>query len=139
MKIVLIVLGVLILALVILVIMAKRRIKNIPNVENHASIVTLTDKNFQQQIKSGVVLVDFWAGWCVPCKMMAPILNDVAAETQDSSVRIAKVDIEKYPSVAQMYNIRSIPTIIIFKNGKEKNRIIGIKQKDAILKELKKY
>lgn len=139
MKIVLIVLGILVLGFTVLMIIARWKMKNIPNVENHASILTLTDKNFQQQVKNGTVLVDFWAAWCGPCRMMAPILNKVAEETQNTSVRVAKIDIEKYQSVAQQYNIRSIPTLVIFKNGKEKSRIVGIKQKDAILKELEKY
>lgn len=139
MKVVLIVLGILVLGFIILIIVARWKMKNIPNVENHASILTLTDKNFQQQVKNGTVLVDFWAAWCGPCRMMAPILNNVAEETQNTSVRVAKIDIEKYQSIAQQYNVRSIPTLIIFKNGKEKNRIVGVKQKDAILSELKKY
>lgn len=139
MKVVLIVLGILVLGFIILIIVARWKMKNIPNVENHASILTLTDKNFQQQVKNGTVLVDFWAAWCGPCRMMAPILNEVAEETQNTSVRVAKIDIEKYQSIAQQYNVRSIPTLIIFKNGKEKNRIVGVKQKDAILSELKKY
>ncbi len=139
MKIVLIVLGALVLGFIVLIIMAKRRMKNIPTVINHDAIVTLNDKNFNQQLKGRVMLVDFWADWCAPCKMMAPILNDVAEELKDTSTRVGKIDVERYQSIAQRYKIRGIPTLIIFKDGKEMNRIVGVKQKNAILNELKKY
>ncbi|MDD3787638.1 MAG: thioredoxin [Petrimonas sp.] len=139
MKIVLIVLGALVLGFIVLIIMAKRRMKNIPTVKNHDAIVTLNDKNFNQQLKGRVMLVDFWADWCAPCKMMAPILNDVAEELKDTSTRVGKIDVERYQSIAQRYKIRGIPTLIIFKDGKEMNRIVGVKQKNAILNELKKY
>ena len=139
MKIVLIVLGALVLGFIVLIIMAKRRMKNIPTVINHDAIVTLNDKNFNQQLKGRVMLVDFWADWCAPCKMMAPILNDVAEELKDTSTRVGKIDVERYQSIAQRYKIRGIPTLIIFKDGKEMNRIVGVKQKNAILNGLKKY
>lgn len=139
MKIVLIVLGALVLGFIVLIIMAKRRMKNIPTVKNHDAIVTLNDKNFNQQLKGRVMLVDFWADWCAPCKMMAPILNDVAEELKNTSTRVGKIDVERYQSIAQRYKIRGIPTLIIFKDGKEMNRIVGVKQKNAILNELKKY
>lgn len=90
-------------------------------------------------MESGITLVDFWASWCVPCKIMAPILKNVAVEIQNKSTKIAKIDIEKYPSIARQYTIRNIPTLIIFKNGKEMTRMIGLKSKGAILNELGKY
>lgn len=139
MKLTLKIIGILFLAIIVLLIFAKWGIKRIPNVENHASIITLTDLNFEQVVSDGVVLVDFWAPWCGPCKMMAPVLNQVAAETQKTSILVAKIDIDEYPSLAQQYNVETIPTFIIFKDGKEKSRFVGIKTKGSILKELKKY
>jgi len=83
-----------------------------------------------------VVLVDFWAEWCAPCKMMAPVLNDVAGDLTGNS-HVGKLNIEQYKSIAQQFNVRSIPTLILFKNGKEVKRFVGIKQKDFLLKEIK--
>ena len=110
--------------------------KNIPKVADHANILTLTDKNFQQQNKNKVVLVDFWAEWCAPCKMMAPVLNDVANELT-GNLYVGKLNVEQYQSMAKQYHIRSIPSLILFRNGKEVKRFIGIKQKDFLLKEIK--
>lgn len=110
--------------------------KNLPKVEDHANILTLTDKNFQQKTKNKVVLVDFWAEWCAPCKMMVPVLNEVADELSGNS-HVGKLNIEQYQSMAQEFNVRSIPTLILFKNGKEVKRFVGIKQKEFLLKEIK--
>ena len=103
----------------------------------HEKIVTLTDKNFQMKTKGKVMLVDFWASWCAPCRVMAPVLNDLAAELDGNAV-VGKVDIEKYQSLAQKFKIRGIPTAVLFKNGKEINRFVGIKTKEFLLKEIKK-
>jgi thioredoxin 1 len=116
-------------------VMARIRMKNIPLVEDNDKILTLTDKNFQHQTKNKLVLVDFWAGWCVPCKMMAPVLNDVAEELTGTS-HVGKVNIEQYQSLAQKYQVRSIPTMILFKNGREIDRFVGVKSKDFLLKQL---
>ncbi len=132
----LIVIGSIILGFLILNVYARIKMKNLPKVADHADILTLTDKNFDQQTKNKVVLVDFWAEWCAPCKMMAPVLNEVANELSGSS-RIGKVNIEQYQSMAQRFSVRSIPTLILFKNGKEVKRFVGIKQKDFLIKEIK--
>ncbi|HEY5498884.1 MAG TPA: thioredoxin, partial [Bacteroidales bacterium] len=87
------------------------------------------------QTKNKVVLVDFWAEWCAPCKMMAPVLNNVADELNENSY-VGKLNIEQYQSMAQQFNVRSIPTLILFKNGKEVKRFVGIKQKDFLLNEI---
>jgi len=113
------------------------KMKNTPIVADHENVITLTDKNFQQQTKNKVVLVDFWAAWCAPCRMMAPVLNDVADELSGNS-HVGKVNIEQYQSLAQKFKVRSIPTIILFKNGTEINRFVGIKSKDFLLKEIAK-
>lgn len=130
----------LIIILVIVTIIAffwfsARRIKNMPMVPSNEHIVTLTSANFQNQLKSGVSLVDFWADWCMPCRMMSPILNDVAEEAKGKA-KICKLDIQQYQDIAGKMGVRSIPTLILFKNGKEVNRFVGVKTKDFLLKEI---
>ncbi len=131
-----IIIGSIILGLLILNIYARIKMKNLPKVADHTNILTLTDTNFEQQTKNKVVLVDFWAEWCAPCKMMAPVLNEVANELSGNS-HVGKLNIEQYQSMAQKFNVRSIPTLILFKNGKEMKRFVGIKQKNFLLNEIK--
>ena len=131
----LIIIGSIILGFFIINVYARFKMKSLPKVADHASILTLTDKNFQQQTKNKVVLVDFWAEWCAPCKMMAPVLNDVASDLTGNS-HVGKLNIEQYQTMAQQFNVRSIPTLILFKNGKEVKRFVGIKQKDFLLREI---
>lgn len=116
---------------------AARKMKNMPVVAEHENIVTLTEANLQHQLKNGISLVDFWAAWCMPCKMMAPILNEVAEES-NGKARICKLDVQQYQSVAAKYSVRNIPTLILFKDGKEINRFVGVKTKDFLLKEIAK-
>ena len=137
MKIVLIVLGAIVLGIIVLRWIAMRKIKNTPLVADHEKIITLTDKNFQQKTKNRLVLVDFWAEWCAPCRMMAPILNEVAAEL-DGKAFVGKVDVQKYQELATKFKVRGIPTLILFKDGKEVNRFVGVKTKDFLLKEIGK-
>ena len=133
----LIVIGVLVAGIIISRYIMMAKMKNTPMVADHAKVLTLTDKNFQQQTKNKVVLVDFWATWCAPCRMMAPVLNNVASELSGNS-HVGKVNIEQYQSLAQKFKVRSIPTLILFKNGTEINRFVGIKSKDFLLKEIAK-
>lgn len=120
---------------IILVYYAKAKMKNIPLVADNEKIITLTDKNFEHQTKNKIVLVDFWASWCAPCRMMAPVLNEVA-ETLTGSTHIGKVDIEEYQNLAAKFKVRSIPTLILFKNGVEVNRFVGIKSKEFLIKQI---
>ena len=99
-----------------LYIMARIRMKNIPVVADNEMILTLTDKNFRHQTKDRLVLVDFWASWCAPCRMMAPVLIDVASELAGSS-HVGKVNIEQYQSLAQKFQVRNIPTLILLKSS----------------------
>ena len=136
MKITIIIIGILVI-IGGLYLMARAKLKNIPVVDNHEDIIILTDKNFQHQTKNKIVLVDFQAEWCAPCKMMAPVLNDVADELTDNAY-VGKVNIEEYQALAQKYQIRNIPTMILFKDGKEVNRIVGVKSKQYLLQEIDK-
>jgi thioredoxin 1 len=122
---------------ILLVVIAKRKMSSIESVPDSPKVKILTDQNFSDRIKSGIVLVDFWAAWCGPCKLMAPVLNDVA-ETVDSKVTIAKLNVDEQRATASQFRIRSIPTMILFKNGKEVHRFTGVKSKDTILKEIER-
>ncbi|NLJ43874.1 MAG: thioredoxin [Bacteroidales bacterium] len=111
--------------------------KNIPVVEDNDDIIKLTDKNFDHQTKNKVVLVDFWADWCVPCRMMAPVLNDLAGDLKGNAY-VGKVDVEQNRELAKKHNIRNIPTMVLFKNGKEVNRFVGVKTKDFLKSQIQK-
>jgi len=129
--------GIVIVAVFIFRTIAMAKMKNTPLVADHEKVLTLTEQNFQQKTKGKVVLVDFWATWCAPCRMMAPILNDVATELNGNS-HVGKVDIQQYQSLANKFKVRNIPTMILLKNGAEVNRFVGIKSKEFLLKEIAK-
>jgi thioredoxin 1 len=115
-----------------------RKMKSMGAVPESEKIVTLTDKNYQNQIKKGVVMVDFWAEWCMPCKVMGPVLNDLA-EDENFKPTVAKLNVDHFQSVSQKFGIRGIPTIILFKDGKEVDRIVGVKPKDFLIKAANKH
>ncbi len=131
----LIIVTVFILFIVMYIFFNYRMMKNIPEVANNPKIKVLSDKNFQHQIKNGVTLVDFWASWCLPCKMMAPVLNDVADELTGNAY-VAKLDVELNREIAAKYNIRNIPTMVLYSDGKEVSRFVGAKSKDFLLKQI---
>jgi thioredoxin 1 len=133
----LIVIGIIIVAFLALRFYAMAKMKNTPLVADHEKVLTLTENNFQQETKGKLVLVDFWASWCAPCRMMAPVLNDVASELH-TNAHVGKVDIQQYQSLANQFKVRNIPTMILFKNGREINRFVGIKSKEFLLKEMAK-
>jgi thioredoxin 1 len=137
MKTTLIITSIVIAILGVLYIIARSRMKNIPVVADNDNILTLTDKNFQHQTKNKLILVDFWASWCAPCRMMAPVLNEVADELTGNSY-IGKVNIEEYQSLAQKFQVRNIPTLILLKNGVEVNRFVGIKNKEFLIQQINK-
>lgn len=118
-------------------IFAIRRLKKVQDVTPGRYIVILTDRNFQTQINQGVALVDFWAAWCVPCKIMSPVLNDLAEDMQHRAT-VCKLDVEKFPNLAAKYSIRNIPTLVLFLNGKEIDRFVGIKSKEFLAKQIAK-
>jgi thioredoxin 1 len=127
--------GLVIAALLALFLRARARMKNIPMVTDHQKILTLTDKNFQHQTRNKLILVDFWAAWCAPCRIMGPVLNEVVQELNGQAY-VGKVNIEQYQSLAQKFRVRSIPTLILLKDGNEINRFVGIKNKEFLLKHL---
>jgi thioredoxin 1 len=98
---------------------------------------TVTDGSFESDvIKSGTpVLVDFWATWCGPCKMIAPVLEELAGE-KAGELTIAKLDVDANPETARSFNVVSIPTLILFKDGEPVKRIVGAKGKAALLREI---
>jgi thioredoxin 1 len=102
-----------------------------------ASIAELTESTFAEQVNSATepVVVDFWAEWCGPCKMVAPVLAEIADE-QSGKVRVAKVNVDEHPGLAQQFNVMSIPTLIVFKDGQEVQRIVGAKGKAQLLEDL---
>jgi thioredoxin 1 len=113
------------------------KMKNMPEVKKSDKIIVLTPKTMKTQLRSGLVLVDFWAAWCAPCKMLAPVLNDIA--DNENNIKVAKLDVEKFQQTAAKYKIKNLPTLVLFKNGKEVTRIIGFKNKKAIMKEIEPY
>jgi thioredoxin 1 len=100
-------------------------------------VVDITDADFEQQvIKSDkAVLVDFWAPWCGPCRMVGPVVEDLA-DSMEGTVKVCKVNVDDNQAVARTYEIRSIPTLIIFKDGKVAARMVGVKPRAEIEKEI---
>ena len=100
----------------------------------------VSDQTFEQEVlKSDTpVLVDFWATWCGPCRMVAPVLEEVATE-QGDKIRIAKLDVDANPITAGRFGVRAIPTMILFKGGKEAQRLVGYMPKERLLQQLAAY
>ena len=90
------------------------------------------DSDFKEEIKKGVVLIDFFASWCGPCRMLAPIIEEVAGHFQDKAT-IAKVDIDTEQKIAAEYQVTSVPTMILFKDGKEIQRLVGLRDAESII------
>ena len=103
-------------------------------------IGTLTDATFDEVIGAAdeVVIVDFWAEWCGPCKMISPILEEIASE-QAGKVRVAKLNVDDNPDAARRYEVMSIPTLIVFRDGQPVKRMIGAKGKGQLLQELDEF
>lgn len=102
--------------------------------------VTVTDATFKTDVLDSdkLVLVDFWATWCGPCRMVAPVLEEIAAEHRDT-ITVAKLDVDENPATARDYQVMSIPTMILFKGGNPVKQIVGAKPKAALLADLADY
>jgi len=96
-------------------------------------LVELTDDNFKNEVTENkeVILVDFWAPWCGPCLILSPVIEEIAKEYQDK-IKIGKLNVDKSEKIASEYNIMSIPTLIIFKDGKPVDQMVGITSKETI-------
>lgn len=103
-----------------------------------ADLKYLNDDNFVKEISSGVTLVDFYADWCGPCRMMEPVIEELASE-MNGKATIAKLDIEAAQQTTSTYNVTSIPTLILFKNNEEVERFIGVKSKDELTRIISKH
>ena len=105
-----------------------------------SATVAVTDDSFTDDVLASAtpVLVDFWATWCGPCKMIAPVLEEIATEKADE-LTVAKLDVDENPSTARDFQVVSIPTLILFKDGEPVKRIVGTKGKAALLRELADY
>ena len=96
-----------------------------------SNAVELTTQNFDTAVSNGVTLVDFWAEWCGPCRMIAPVLDEIAGEYAGKA-KVAKVNIDNEGDLAARFRVNSIPTLLVIKNGQEKGRFIGVQPKSKI-------
>jgi len=97
----------------------------------------VTDQDFEERVLKSdePVLVDFWAEWCVPCHMVSPVVEEIGQE-KGESLRVAKLNIDENPEVTRRYGVMSIPTLMLFKGGEERARVVGARGKEALLREI---
>ena len=100
--------------------------------------VALNEQNFNEEISSGVTLVDFWAEWCGPCQIMLPILDELTTK-MEGKAKIAKVNVDENPSIATQFRVMSIPTLIVFKDGQPVEQMVGVQQAEQLEAVLNKY
>jgi len=104
------------------------------------NLLELTNETFDEEVGASELplLVDFWAEWCGPCRMVAPVLEQIAAENE-GKIRLAKLNVDDAPAVAQRFSIMSIPTLMVFKDGVMKKKIVGAKGKGQLLEDLAEF
>ena len=98
-----------------------------------SNVAEITAGNFDDTVKEGVTLIDFWAEWCGPCKMISPMIEEIAAD-YEGKAKVGKINIDNESEIAARFNVSSIPTLMVFKNGAEEKRFVGVTQK-ALLAE----
>ena len=96
-----------------------------------ANVLTLTDANFDSEVKKGTVLVDFWAPWCGPCRMLGPVVEQLSEEMK-GSLKVGKVNVDEQPDLSEKFEVASIPTLLLFKDGKIIANRVGAANKDAL-------
>ena len=122
------------------VISFKKKMNSTQTTEESKNLIILNDNTFYNKISGKIALVDFWASWCQPCKIQGPIVSQLADDyVENEKVKICKLDVEANKKIASKLGIRNIPTMILFKNGKEIQRFVGIKTKNILNKALVKY
>ncbi len=99
------------------------------------SLLDLNNKNFDELVKDGNVLVDFYADWCMPCKMQAPVVHEIASEYKE--YKVGKINVDDDPELSERFNVVSIPTLLVFKNGNVVKKFVGVTSKEDILAALK--
>ncbi len=97
------------------------------------AVIEITDKNFEEEVlhSDKPVLLDFWASWCMPCKMLSPVIEEISEE--DDSIKVGKINIDEQPELRDKFRIMSIPTIMVFKDGKNIDQKVGVQPKEKIL------
>jgi thioredoxin 1 len=96
-----------------------------------AGIIELTASNFEAETKSGIVLIDFWAPWCGPCRMQGPILEQLVGKVEGA--KIAKLNVDEAGAIAAKFNVMSIPTLVVLKDGESVNQFVGVQQADTLV------
>jgi thioredoxin 1 len=101
-------------------------------------VLILDEQNFRNETAEGVVLVDFWATWCMPCRAMAPVIEEIARETK-GKIKVGKVDVDDNGSLAQQFNVQGIPNFIILKDGREVENLVGIQAKETLIQAIERH